>query len=484
MLLNHFRRALVVLLFFFSTDSVLAFDSGSTGADGVFNPNVDTRLALPPDGIFNFTDLNIPVGVTVTFAPNGLNTPVTILVDGDAIIDGVIDVSGAHAAPSVGAGDGNVGDDGLPGAGGPGGFAGGRGGEGSADTSDGGPRMAQSGLGPGGGIASTTDLNNTQCLGSGGSFGTEGRVSSSCSPNPVAEIYGNDDLLPLIGGSGGSGGHGGSGTIGAGGGGGGGALLLAVSGTLTVNGQILADGGNGGDLGHTWNSTQFGRVGGGGSGGGIRLVATTIAGAGQIRARGGSTGDFADWQPNLGDGGAGRIRIEAETLLFAQPTDPAFTSALPGDLFIAGLPTLRIVSVAGQPAPAEPTGNADIILPSDTPNPVEVVFETSNVPLGNTLTLTLTPPSGEPVSVISSALAGTLENASASAMIDLPGGNSVLLATLSFSVPDPRRQMALARYTGGDPVLVVELATNLQGRTQTRLHTRSGNIVTLEAPAG
>jgi len=484
MLAINLRRVLLVLLFSIPAVSVLAFESGSTGADGVFNPNVDTELALPPDGVFNFTEINVPAGVTVTFAPNALNTPVTLLVSGDAVIDGVIDVSGQHASPSVGAGDGNVGDDGLPGVGGPGGFPGGRGGQASADSSDGGPRAAQSGLGPGGGIASVTDLNRTNCLGSGGSFGSEGRVTSSCAPNPVAETYGNPDLLPLVGGSGGSGGHGGEGSTGSGGGGGGGALLLAVTGTLSLNGQILADGGNGGDLGHTWNSTQFGRVGGGGSGGGIRLVATTIDGVGQVRARGGSTGDFTDWQPNNGDGGVGRIRIEAETLLFAEPTEPAFTSALPGELFIAGMPAIRIASVAGQPAPAEPTGTADIVLPSDTPNPVEVVIETTNVPLGNTLTLTLTPPGGEPVSVISSALSGTPDNASATAMIDLPDGNSVLLATLSFSVADPQMQMALARYTGGDPVLFVELAANLHGRSQTRLHTRSGTIVTLEAPAG
>jgi len=478
------QSVMLAVILTLSVASAHAFDSGSTGADGAFNPNVDTSLALPPDGIFNFTEMNIPSGVTVTFEPNALNTPVTILISGDAVIDGVIDVGGEHAAASVGAGDGNVGDDGLPGVGGPGGFPGGQGGQPSNDASDGGPRMAQSGLGPGGGIASTTDLNRTNCLGSGGSFGSEGRVSSSCSPNPVAEVYGNADLLPMVGGSGGSGGFGGSSTMGSGGGGGGGALLLAVSGMLSLNGQIQADGGNGGDLGHTGFDIQFGRAGGGGSGGAIRLVATTIAGAGQLSARGGSTGDFTDWQTNIGDGGFGRIRIEAETLLFAQSTTPAFTTALPGDLFIAGLPAIRIASVAGQPAPAEPTGSADILLPSDTPNPVEVAFEASNVPLGNTLTLILTPPAGEPVSVISSALSGTLEDSTATAMIDLPSGGSILLATLSFSVSDPLRQLALSRYTGGDPVLFVEVSANLHGGTRTRLHTRSGKIVDLEAPLG
>lgn len=45
----------------------MAFDSGSSGADGAFSPVVDTVKPLPPDGIFNFTSVNIPAGVTVRF---------------------------------------------------------------------------------------------------------------------------------------------------------------------------------------------------------------------------------------------------------------------------------------------------------------------------------------------------------------------------------------------------------------------------------
>jgi hypothetical protein len=290
--------------------------------------------------------------------------------------------------------------------------------------------------------------------------------------------------LPLIGGSGGSGGSGGASTMGSGGGGGGGALLLAVSGTLTISGVINANGGRGGDLGHTYNSTQFGRVGGGGSGGAIRLVASTIDGTGEVRAQGASAGDFTDHNVTRSDGGAGRIRIEAETLLYAQTTSPAFTTDVPGDLFVAGLPTIRIASVAGQPAPAEPTGAGDILLASDTPNPVEVIFETSGVPLGNTLTLVLTPPRGEPVEVISTALAGSEADATATALIDIPDGGSTLLALLSFSVADAQTQQALSRYTEGERVRFVEVAADLHGRARTRLHTESGRVVVIDAPAG
>ncbi len=44
-----------------------AFDSGSTGADGDFNPSVSTEVQLPPNGILNYRSVNIPTGVTVTF---------------------------------------------------------------------------------------------------------------------------------------------------------------------------------------------------------------------------------------------------------------------------------------------------------------------------------------------------------------------------------------------------------------------------------
>src|SRR3989442_1174478 len=106
----------------------LGFDSGSTGADGALSPTVNTQLQLPPSGIFNFTSVTIQSGVTVTFKKNTTNTPVTILVSGSVTIDGLLNVSGLSSTNVGAAGDGNIGDDGVPGAGGPGGVDGGRGG--------------------------------------------------------------------------------------------------------------------------------------------------------------------------------------------------------------------------------------------------------------------------------------------------------------------------------------------------------------------
>jgi hypothetical protein len=43
------------------------FSSGSTGADGAFAPTVTQSIAVPASGVFNYTTINIPSGVTITF---------------------------------------------------------------------------------------------------------------------------------------------------------------------------------------------------------------------------------------------------------------------------------------------------------------------------------------------------------------------------------------------------------------------------------
>ena len=78
-----------------------AFNSGSTGVDGAFNPTVNTTVTLPPSGIFNYTSVLIPAGVTVTYARNTTNTPVVILVTGDVIINGAINVTPAGMSTDV-----------------------------------------------------------------------------------------------------------------------------------------------------------------------------------------------------------------------------------------------------------------------------------------------------------------------------------------------------------------------------------------------
>ena len=145
------------------------FSSGSTGADGAFNPTTNTTLALPPNGVFNFTTINIPAGVTVTFTRNVTNTPVTLLASANATIAGTINLNGGaggNAATGTGVGPND-------GSGGPGGFDGGDGADGVASTTGG------AGLGPGGGAGGVTYRDpfnglDTSSGGGGASFGSTG----------------------------------------------------------------------------------------------------------------------------------------------------------------------------------------------------------------------------------------------------------------------------------------------------------------------
>lgn len=391
----------------------------------------------------------------------------TFLVSGDVTINGNIVLSGGNATHSGAAGDGNLGDDGIPGQGGPGGFDGGRGGDVN--------RRGGDGLGPGGGVSGSA-LCVFRAIVSGYGGGGGGYISGGSAAGTNLCVtsggpsYGSASLLPLIGGSGGGGGHGGGSFAGTGGGGGGGALLIAASGTVTVNGSIVANGGHAGASA----GVNCGGTGGGGSGGAIRIAATMLAGNGAITAvAGGTNSNSCLFDGKGGSGSHGRIRLEAEIMQRTAATTPGFSFAQPQDVFVAGLPGLKIISVAGVNAPAQPTGSADIVLPETTPNPVEVVFATTNVPLGNTVKLTVTPASGAATSVISDAIDGTEASGSASASIDLPDGPSILSAQVSFTVTASLGQ-DLSRFAQGERVERVILAANLSGNSMTTLITESG----------
>jgi hypothetical protein len=203
-------------------------NTGSNGSDGALNPATSTviNMADHPNGVYQYTSVNIRTNVTVTFIPNANNSPVTWLVQSSVVINGQVNVSAQNVTGSQG------------GLGGPGGY---RGGDGKNGNSP-----ATSGQGPGG-----------------------------AEPNQHAYYnYGNVFLVPLLGGSGG-GGESDSNPSQWGGGGGGGAILIAASTSVTVNGGIHTDGSCGGYCG---------------SGGAIRLVASQISGRGQLTANAGNYG--------------------------------------------------------------------------------------------------------------------------------------------------------------------------------------------------
>ena len=228
-------------------------------------------------------------------------------------------------------------------------------------------------------------------------------------------------------------------------------------------------------------TNSAGGAGGGGSGGAIRIVATTISGNGTIQAVGASAGANGNTSCQSGaSGGTGRVRLEAETFTRTAASNPAHTFSAPGPIFIAGSPTLRIASVAGVAAPAAPTGSADITLPSSTPNPVTVVFETTGVPVGNIVQLTLVPANGAKTVVVSPALTGSTATATASVDINLPVGPSVLSAQTTYTVVAALGDL-LKNFAGNERVEKVTLIATLGGPSKARLITVSGKE--FEVPA-
>jgi len=463
------KKVLLALLAATAAMNAQAFDSGSTGALGAFNPTVNTVVTLPDDGVLHYTTINIPAGVWVSFKGNRLNTPVTLLASGNITINGYLNLTGSGSPAAGTAGDGKQGDDGLPGGGGPGGYAGGRGGKADPVAAN---RAAGAGRGPGGGgggIALVNFCGYSQ-IASGGSGG--GYASASTGPADgawcgmsmpaVGAAYGANTLLPLIGGSGGGGGAGGANYDGSGGGGGGGAVLIASSGTLSITspGYVLADGGGSGT---SDGAGGMGGTGGGGSGGAIRLVATTISGNGGVYARGAGYGAISNrsispgYLGNTGGAGApGRIRVEAENITLSGTSDPAYTTDTPGPLFVASVPSLRIARVAGVDVPAMPTGSGDVSLPTGTANPVTVEVAAANIPVGSQVKLTVQPAYGNRTVSAAVALAGSDAASTASLTVTLPTGPSVLLLSTTYTVVAAVGD-ALSRFAGNERVEKVEL---------------------------
>lgn len=475
--------------------SAHAFDSGSTGADGAFNPTVSTEIQLPESGILNYTSVNVPAGVTVKFRKNSANTPVYLLASGDVTIAGTIDVTGEDARPTGTYGDGNLGDDGIPGDSGPGGFAGGRGGRDDQQLR---PAIIRggAGLGPGGGaggLEGNDGCNTTtgywKYVGTGGAYASpvyRPSVSNYCGYQygAASRPYGASVLQPLVGGSGGGGGRGGANYPGSGGGGGGGAILIASSGTLRVTGTINARGGDGGGLA----GTNAGGQGAGGSGGAIRLIGSRVEGAGALYAEGGCINFNNNRRQRCGTNGyttefggsEGRIRIEGDAITFSGTSSPAYVSDTPGAVFIADAPTLRIATVAGQPVPQTTTGMADVVLPaSASEGPMEIGFQTSNVPLGNLVKLRAVPAYGSVVEVESPGIGGSEAEGTAVASITLPAGPSTLQATTTYTIVvaalnDSGLEARLAGLAHNERVEKVEVTVALEGAATATLITASG----------
>jgi hypothetical protein len=420
-------------------------NSGSNGNDGAFNPtqNVEIDMADHPDGIYHYTAVNIPSGVTVTFKPNAANTPVVWLVQGECVIAGTVSLSGDPVAGLAAGAEG-----------GPGGW---RGGSGGSNPSR--------GQGPGGGDPS--NYSNYASSG-GGSFASLGVG------NATGTLYGNQFLVPLIGGSGG----GGVKFPPWGGGGGGGALLIAATVFIEVNGTINASGGNG-ERANWGNGSST--LSGAGSGGGIRLVSQTLKGYGSISASAGGGGN---------SGGSGRVRIDVLDNQFggniagsiSQGFQPIILPA-PGQ----GI-QLAIQSVAGVAVAVNPSGvlaNPDVIVPAQQTNPVSIIVGCTNVPLNSEITIVVQPVNGAAVQAVGLNNAGTAAASTATVSLNMPRGGGTIyakcvsgLAGLGADTSSKELRTKSLAQTGwtadGERFAKIEVTAALGGAQQIAYITESG----------
>ena len=442
-----FRAALLFVSFISSAVFIRAqnqFVSGSTGVDGAFSPTSNQTVQVPESGVFNFTTVTIPAGVTIKFNRNSQNTPITILATGNVTISGTIDISGQIGVFTNGVG----------GKGGPGGWSGGNGGI-NADSFAG-----MNGDGNGGGSGGNNN-GTTAGAGGGGGFGVTG---SNASGNPTAPYgqggpaYGTYSMLPLFGGSGGGGGAATTSIRGAAAGGGGGGILIASSGTITLttgSGSILAVGGAG------QGATSPAGCGGGGSGGAVRLIANTISGNGTISVMGGAGGNCT---VAGGAGGRGYIRAEAyDYSAFSPVTNsvPFFTS-LPNPVSVPSTSTLQITSVADAAVPSATKGSLaappDIVLPGSLSNPIQIQIQATNVPANSVVQVVVTPPNGGRTTYQSTPLIASGAVLTASASINLPSGMSVITATLTVDLQVAHLQ---PMYINGEKIVRYEIASTL-----------------------
>ncbi len=421
-------------------------NSGSDGSDGAFHPTTNTVIDMAdhPDGIYHYSSVNIPTGVTVTFIPNANNTPVVWLVQSNCVVDGVIDISGAANASGDAA------------TGGPGG---GRGGSGGSNPTR--------GYGIGGG-----DPGN---IGSSASFGSAGYAMSSAAPT-----YGSEFLLPLFGGSGGGGGSR------WGGGGGGGALLIAAN-DITIGGSVNTRGGDGNDPG--WNS-----AGGAGSGGGLRLVCNTLRGTGTLSTQGGAF--YCPAAPGgggglSGSGGRGRVRIDCLDYQFGGSfLGCELSRGFQPIVFLApgqGV-QLDIATVAGVTVPANPSGvlvNPDVIVSAQQANPLPVVVHCSNIPLNTEVTVEVHPANGTVVRAVGLNNVGTQESSTATVSVSMPRGGGIIFAKAvtginsdSFASVSGGAGAASIAQTGwtadGERFVAVEVTAALGGGQELAYLTASG----------
>lgn len=226
----------------------------------------------------NFISLHIQSGHTITVNPD-----IRIKVQGDAIIDGILNAKGQGYIGGEATGNGGL-----------------------------------SGEGPGGGGGATVESSFITGGGGGAGHLAAGMPGAGNGGGDGGSSYGFSNLEPIFMGSGGGGAFSPvSGGLPGGPGGNGGGIIQLFAKNITINGEINADGLDGGDgVNGGPNGWYYSGGGGAGSGGSIYIKAaeTVDIGTNLVHALGGQGGVGGHASNPGGDASDGRIRVEAKTI--------------------------------------------------------------------------------------------------------------------------------------------------------------------------
>ena len=303
-------------------------NNSANAGNGVYDP---AKWAV----VFKYSSVFIASGATLTFSNHPTHAPVVWLVSGDVTVNGTISLDGQYSSL-------NQTNTAEPG---PGGFRGGT--------------TIMSGFGPGGGYSS---YNYYQ-----GGYNGYGYYSTTYA-------YGNQQIVPLIGGSGA-----GAVVYGSYSAGGGGAILIASSGTININGSVHANAGLVYYNPPYYPATYYA------AGGAIRLIAGQLSGNGSIAVTGYDSGRFRLEATNIGSfnlsipGGGNPLDVVVSP--FPMTIWPA-----------ANAPTVQVMTIsnvnANLTAPVDPkaafsAGGDDLAIATSTN--VVIGLQTSNFPTNGTV---------------------------------------------------------------------------------------------------
>jgi hypothetical protein len=145
----------------------------------------------------------------------------------------------------------------------------------------------------------------------------------------------------------------------------------------------------------------------------------------------------------------------------------------------SNLPQLRITSVAGVSAPANPIGTfnnpPDITFPTLQASPVTVELAAANIPLSAMVNVKVIPELGAPTTVQAGALSGTQASSTATATVTLPSG--LLLVTASTTIDLTVAKNFAPIFMDGERVLKMEVAATFGGKSDVTYITESGKRI-------